>query len=470
MRPNARILIIDDEQRICRNCAKILSKSGYEARYALNGHDALKMMDENRFHVVITDLKMSRLGGMEVLLRVKENYPDIQVIVITGYASVASAVEVMKMGACDYLPKPFTPHELRAVVRQALDQREIFMQNHRLIKRKKPSKPISHQLIGSSPKIDKVITMVEKVAPTDATVLVYGESGTGKELIARAVHANSKRNKTVFFAVDCGTLSSNLLESELFGHTKGSFTGAHKDKDGIFKLADGGTVFLDEISNIGLEVQGKLLRFLETRDFLMLGDTKPRKVDVRLILATNKNLTEMVAQNLFREDFYYRIDVYPIILPPLRERKMDILPIAYHFLEQFCHQMDKKIQGFDDDAVHRLMAFDWPGNVRQLKNVVERAVILCESNRISLKDLPLFTDIEDIEQLLECTPATNEELKRLKKEIRQKAVRRIEKNFIINALVKSDWNVTQAAKKTGLQRTNLHNLMKKHKIIRPQAH
>lgn len=470
MRPNPRILIIDDEQRICRNCAKILSKSGYEVRYALNGHDALKMMDENRFHVVITDLKMSRLGGMEVLLRVKENYPDIQVIVITGYASVASAVEVMKMGACDYLPKPFTPHELRAVVRQALDQREIFLQNHQLIKRKKPSKPISHQLIGSSPKIDKVITMVEKVAPTDATVLVYGESGTGKELIARAVHANSKRNKTVFFAVDCGTLSRNLLESELFGHTKGSFTGAHKDKDGIFKLADGGTVFLDEISNIGLEVQGKLLRFLETREFLMLGDTKPRKVDVRLILATNKDLTEMMAQNTFREDFYYRIDVYPIILPPLRERKMDILPIAYHFLEQFCHQLDKTIEGVDDDAVHRLMAFDWPGNVRQLKNVVERAVILCESNRITLKDLPLFTDIEDIEQLLECTPATNEELKRLKKEIRQKAVRRIEKNFILNALAESDWNVTQAAQKTGLQRTNLHNLMKKHKIIRPQAH
>ncbi len=470
MRPNPRILIIDDEQRICRNCAKILAKSGYEACYALNGHDALKMMDENRFYVVITDLKMSRVGGMEVLLRVKENYPDIQVIVITGYASVASAVEVMKMGACDYLPKPFTPHELRAVVRQALDQREIFLQNHRLIQRKKPSKPISHQLIGSSPKIDKVITMVEKVAPTDATVLVYGESGTGKELIARAVHANSKRNKTVFFAVDCGTLSNNLLESELFGHKKGSFTGAHKDKDGIFKRADGGTVFLDEISNIGLEVQGKLLRFLETREFLMLGDTRPQKIDVRLILATNKNLTEMVAQNLFREDFYYRIDVYPIILPPLRERRMDILPIAYHFLEQFCHQLDKKIKGFDDDAVHRLMAFDWPGNVRQLKNVVERATILCESNRISLKDLPLFADIEDIGQLLECTPATNEELKRMKKEIRQKAVQRVEKNFILNALAKSDWNVTQAAKKTGLQRTNFHNLMKKHKIIRHQAH
>jgi transcriptional regulator with GAF, ATPase, and Fis domain len=311
--------------------------------------------------------------------------------------------------------------------------------------------------------------MVEKVAPTDATVLIYGESGTGKELIARAVHANSKRKETVFFAVDCGTLTSNLLESKLFGHTKGSFTGAHKDKDGIFKLADGGTVFLDEISNIGLEVQGKLLRFLETREFLLLGDTKPQKVDVRLILATNKNLTEMVDQKVFREDFYYRIDVYPIILPPLRERKVDILPIAYHFLAQFCLQLEKTINGFDDSAVHRLMAFDWPGNVRQLRNVVERAVILCESNRITLKDLPLFADIDDIEQLLEYSPATNEELKRVKKEIRRKAVRQVEKNFILKALSGNNWNITQAARKAGLQRTNLHSLMKKHNIERPRS-
>ncbi len=467
MRSILRILIIDDEQQICRNCMRILTKSGYEVDYALNGYDALKMMEDNRYQIVITDLKMSRLGGMEVLLQVKESYPDVQVIVITGYASVASAVEVMKMGACDYLPKPFTPHELRAVVKQTADQREIFLQNHRLGQPEKFSKPISHQLIGSSPKIEKVISMVGKVAPTNATVLVYGESGTGKELIARAVHANSQRHQRVFYAVDCGTLNSSLLASELFGHKQGAFTGAHKDKDGIFKLAHGGTVFLDEISNISLEVQGKLLRFLETREFLMLGDTKLQQVDVRLILATNKDLAEMVAQHTFREDFYYRIDVYPIILPPLRERKTDILPIAYHFLEQFSHQLEKSIEGFDDDAVHRLKAFDWPGNVRQLKNVVERAVILCETNRILLKDIPLFMDREEMEELLESTPTTNEELKRLKKTVRQKAIQRIEKNFVLNALAESKWNVTQAAKKTGLQRTNLHNLMKKYHIVRP---
>ena len=467
---NPRILIVDDELNICRSCTKVLSKLEYEVNYALNGYDALKMMDAEPFDIIITDLKMSSLGGMEVLRRVKDAYPDTIVIVMTGYASVSSAVEVMKMGALDYLPKPFTPDELRAIVRQAVAEREIQLQNRRLQQQIKKSTPLSHQLIGNSPKIKQVISMIQKVAPTDSTVLVHGESGTGKELVSRAVHANSRRSKEVFFAVDCGTLSSNLLESELFGYMKGAFTGADSDKDGIFRLADRGTIFLDEISNISLEVQGKLLRFLETREFLMLGDTKTQQVDVRLILATNKNLTEMVAQNTFREDFYYRIDVYPIILPPLRERQMDILPIAYHFLEKFCHELDKTIKGFGDDVVHRLMRFDWPGNVRQLKNVVERAAILCESNQITLKDIPLFRDIEDIEEMLERTPLTNEELKKIKKDIRQKAVHRVEKNFILNALAKNDWNITQAAEKTGLQRTNLHNLMKKHNIIRPQPH
>ncbi|MDH3881221.1 MAG: sigma-54 dependent transcriptional regulator, partial [Desulfobacteraceae bacterium] len=276
---NPLILIIDDEPAICRNCVKILSKMDCDVRYALNGYDALKMVDDTVFDVVVTDLKMSAVGGMEVLRRLKASYPETMVIVITGYASVSSAVEVMKMGAFDYLPKPFTPHELRAVVRQALIQREMLLQNRKLLEQKKRKKSFSHQLIGESPKIKKVISMVQKVAPTDSTVLIYGESGTGKELISRAIHANSNRNSKVFFAVDCGTLSETLLESELFGYTKGAFTGAHHDKDGIFKLADGGTVFLDEISNISLSVQSKLLRFLENREFLSLGSNKTQKVD-----------------------------------------------------------------------------------------------------------------------------------------------------------------------------------------------
>jgi DNA-binding NtrC family response regulator len=466
---NPLILIIDDEPAICRNCIKILSKMDYDVRYALNGYDALNMMDETVFDVVVTDLKMSNVGGMEVLRRLKASYSETMVIVITGYATVSSAVEVMKMGAFDYLPKPFTPHELRAVVRQALIQREMLLQNRKFLEQKKRRKSFSHQLIGESPKIKKVISMVQKVAPTDSTVLVYGESGTGKELISRAIHANSHRNSDVFFAVDCGTLSDTLLESELFGYTKGAFTDAHNDKDGIFKLANGGTVFLDEISNISLGVQAKLLRFLENREFLPLGSTKTRKVDVRLVFATNQNLEEMVKAGSFRQDFYYRIFVYPIIIPPLRERKSDILPISYHFLQHFCLEFGKKIIGFDDETVARLTAYDWPGNVRQLRNIIERAVILCEKDKISPKELPLLGEMADIEELIDYVPETNDELKRVKKEIRLKAVLKVEKNFVMNALIKNDWNVTRAAQKVGLQRTNFQTLMKKHQVKLPRS-
>ncbi len=462
-----RILIVDDELNICQNCVKILSRAeDYEVSYALNGYEALKHMDAAPSDVLITDLKMSSMGGMELLRRVREAYPDTRVIVITGYASVSSSVEVMKMGAFDYLPKPFTPHELRAVVSQALADREMLMQNRELTNHQGQSKPFSHQLIGDSLRIRKVIRMVRKVAPTDSTVLIYGESGTGKELIARAVHANSGRKKNVFFAVDCGTLSGNLLESELFGYSKGAFTGAHRDKDGIFRLAHHGTVFLDEISNISLEVQGKLLRFLETREFLALGSTSVRKVDIRLIFATNKDLKQMVTEGAFREDFYYRIFVYPISLPLLRERKTDILPVAYHFLKQFSQNMGKDISGFDDSTAHRLTEYGWPGNVRQLRNIIERAVILCETDQITLRDIPLLGESGEIEQLIEYVPSTNEELKRVKKEIRQKAVSKVERNFILNALAKNDWNVTRSARSTGLQRSNFQNLMKKHGITR----
>ncbi|MBU0768884.1 MAG: sigma-54 dependent transcriptional regulator [Proteobacteria bacterium] len=466
---NPLILIIDDEPAICRNCVKILSKMDYDVRYALNGYDALEMVDETVFDVVVTDLKMSNVGGMEVLRRLKASYPETMVIVITGYASVSSAVEVMKIGAFDYLPKPFTPHELRAVVRQALIQREMLFQNRKLLEQKKRRKSFSHQLIGESPKIKKVISMVQKVAPTDSTVLVYGESGTGKELISRAIHANSDRKDKVFFAVDCGTLSDTLLESELFGYTKGAFTDARNDKDGIFKLANNGTVFLDEISNISLGVQSKLLRFIENREFLPLGSTKTQKVDVRLIFATNQNLEEMVKAGSFRQDFYYRIFVYPIIIPPLRERKRDILPISYHFLQHFCLEFEKKIIGFDDETVARLTAYDWPGNVRQLRNIIERAVILCEKDKISPKELPLLGEMAGIEELIDHVPETNDELKRVKKEIREKAILKVEKNFVMNALMKNDWNVTRAAQKVGLQRTNFQTLMKKHQVTLPRS-
>jgi DNA-binding NtrC family response regulator len=466
--PAPKILIVDDEPAICRNCVKILSRGNYEVAYALNGMDALAMLAEEPRDVVITDLKMSRMGGMEVLSRIKEHMPDTLVIVITGYSTVSSAVEVMKLGAFDYLPKPFTPEELRAVVEQAINAVNIRKQLHTLDTLPKSVGPVSHQLVGSSPKIQKVVNMIAKVAPTNATVLINGESGTGKELVARAVHANSMRSDKVFFAVDCGTLSGNLLESELFGHAKGAFTGADKAKEGIFQRAEGGTVFLDEIGNINLEVQGKLLRFLESREYLPLGDPgTPRKVDIRLIMATNQNLEEMVAEGRFREDFYYRIYVYPILLPPLRARREDILPIAYHFVSQFSKQMGKPIEGFEPKAAQALGTFDWPGNVRQLRNVIERAVIQCEGGRIGPKELTLDGIAGELEDLLAQVPRTNEELKQVKQTIRQKSVAQIEKKFILNALAQTQWNVTQAAKMVGLQRSNFQNMMRKHGVRRP---
>ncbi|MBV5268023.1 MAG: sigma-54-dependent Fis family transcriptional regulator, partial [Burkholderiaceae bacterium] len=305
------------------------------------------------------------------------------------------------------------------------------------------------------------------VAPTDTTVLVYGDSGTGKELVARAVHANSNRNKGVFFAVDCGTLSGNLLASELFGHVKGAFTGAYREKSGIFRLAHQGTVFLDEISNISLDVQGMLLRFLESQEFYPLGGTTLQKVNVRLILATNQDLQNMAAAGTFRQDFYYRIFVYPILIPPLRDRKPDILQIAYHFLNQFCSKMNKPITGFDDDAGNQLMAFDWPGNVRQLRNVIERSVIHCEKKLITSADLFLRDNALVEPPMPESIPQTNEALKQAKKDIRIAAINELEKKFLIHALEQNNWNVTQAAHQTGLQRTNFQNLMKKHGITLP---
>jgi DNA-binding NtrC family response regulator len=460
------LLVVDDEANICRSIEKILAKLGIRVRSAFNGEEALRLLASEPFDAVLTDLKMSRMGGMEVLRKAKEMHPGMPVIVMTGYASVSSAVEVMKLGAVDYLPKPFTPDEIRAVVRQAL-----YGGSFGEVPNAEGSTPhvTVHQLIGSSPGIQQVISMVGKVAPTDANVLIGGESGTGKELIARAIHANSRRRDQVFFAVDCATLTTNLLESELFGHVRGAFTGADRDKDGIFRLADHGTVFLDEIGNIGYDVQGKLLRFLEMREFWPLGASAPCKVDVRLIFATNRALADLVAAGTFRDDFYYRIMVYPILLPPLRERRSDILPITGHFLQHYCDKLNKPMKRLDRTAENRLLEHHWPGNVRELRNVIERAVILSESDRLAVEDLglpattdePPGTDGTDV-------PRTKDDLKQLKKTIRRSSVDEVEKTFLLNALESNDWNVTRAAKATGLQRTNFQTLMKKHGISSKQ--
>ncbi|MGB5158352.1 sigma-54-dependent transcriptional regulator [Desulfobacterium sp. N47] len=471
-----RVLIVDDEVNIGNACVKILAKNDLEVNYVKNGHDALAMMKAISFDVVVTDLKMSRMGGMELLKIIKERYPNTKVIVITGYASISSAVEVMKLGAFDYLPKPFTPVELRSVVQQALSSEPLRAEQASSYSGRQ-IKMISHQLVGRNHKIKQIVSMIQKVAPTDSTVLIYGESGTGKELVARAVHANSNRKDEVFFAVDCGTLSDNLLSGELFGHVRGAFTGAYQDKDGIFKRANKGTVFLDEIGNISYEIQGKLLRFLENREFIPVGGAEVQKVNLRLIFATNQDLARMVETGKFRKDFYYRIMVYPINTPPLRDILSDLPEIAERFLRLFAKQMNKPVNAIAPEAIQRLMLYDWPGNVRQLKNVIERAVILSEGEileSIHFPEVELAADVNgpesviiNPENLLAVTPVTNEELKQKKQELRQQVSQQLEKNFILNALIQHNWNVTLAAEKVGIQRTNFQALMKRHGIRRP---
>jgi len=458
-----RILVVDDEPAICRSCVKILDRAGWQVATAANGLEALDLLATAPADLVITDLKMQPMGGMELVRRLGERFPATRVIVMTGYASVASAVEVMKLGAGDYLPKPFTPDELRAVVRQVLAGQEPTAP----APARKPGSrtPIlSHQLVGHSPKIRQAVAMVGKVAPTDATVLICGESGTGKELIARAIHANSKRRNAVFFAVDCGTLSSGLLASELFGHVRGAFTGAHQDRDGIFRKADGGTVFLDEISNINLEVQGKLLRFLENREFLPVGGNAIQHVDIRLVLATNRDLKQMVAAGTFREDFYYRIFVYPIPVPPLRERREDIADIARFFLHQYRQAVGRPELDFTQEAIAALGEYHWPGNVRELRNLVERAVIHCDGRSISAQDLGFTARPVSVGPVPVSIPTTREELRLAKQTVRQAAADELEKQFVIAALERSGGNVSKAARQTGLQRSNLQALIKKHGI------
>jgi two-component system NtrC family response regulator len=423
------------------------------------------MMGGTVYDIVFTDLKMAEMGGMEVLRLVKTKDPDIVVVVITGYATVASAVETMKTGAFDYLPKPFTPDEFRAVLNKAVEARKAILKDRDLVMQPAITSGFQ-EIISESPKMETVFNMIKKVAPTDSNVLIVGESGTGKELIARAIHKLSKRKGQKFFAVDCAALSGTLLESEVFGHVKGAFTGAIHNKPGVFEVANHGTVFLDEICNINVEVQAKLLRFLQEREFLPVGATQTKSVDVRLLFATNKDLKKMVAEGTLREDFYYRIFVYPISVPPLCERKSDIPLLAYHFLKGYAADFAKSVRSISRDAMEALCQYEWPGNVRQLENVIQAAVIASEADVLTYRDLPELSEPEVVPYV---PPRTNVELKKLKKELKLKTVEKVERDFLIHALQRSDWSVTRAAEDVGMQRTNFQGLMKKHGISARQA-
>ena len=460
--PNPRILVIDDEMIVCESCKRILEEDGYEVETALSGMEAFEKMKGNPFDIVITDLKMPGIDGMEVLRTFRKEYPDAIIIMITGFSTVETAVEAMKLGAFDYIPKPFTPDEVSIVVKKAIEKKSLLLENIYL-RQELQEKYGFHNIVGKSKKMQEIYRIIVKVAMTDSTVLIYGQSGTGKELIARAIHFNSPRREKQFVPVDCAVLSENLLESELFGHVRGSFTGAVTTKPGLFEVADEGTVFLDEVGNISLAIQAKLLRVLQEREFTPVGGTKVKKVDIRLIAATNKDLEKMIKEESFREDLYYRLNIVPIYLPLLKERQDDIPLLSVHFLKKYAEEMGKTIKGFTPEAMEKLMKYPWPGNVRELENVIERTVVMMEEEMVRVEHL-ILPGQQEKEGWEEHVPMTSEELKELKKQAREKAVEEIEKVFVLNALERHQWNVTRAAEEVGMLRPNFQALMRKYNL------
>jgi DNA-binding NtrC family response regulator len=458
---SARILIVDDEEIVLRSCKRILGDSRYIVECVPDGFSALKKVDENTYDIIVLDVMMPKMDGLEVLQHVKERHPEIDVIMMTGLSEIQTAVKAMKLGAFDYLSKPFDPDELTLVVNRALERRQLVQEN-RALKSEVSSRYRFENIIGASPQMQAVFGLIAKCAPTNSTVLITGESGTGKEMIARAIHHNSLRKDQPFVTVDCNTLSENLLESELFGHVKGSFTGAMANKRGMFDIANGGTLFLDEFGNIPLSTQAKLLRVIQEREFRAVGNTTTQKTNVRLVAATNKDLRAMVADGTFREDLFYRINVFPIHAPALRERRDDIPALAFHFLKMFCNELERPVAEISEGAMSLLVNHDWPGNVRELENAIQRAVILSSDNVIRQAHLAAIIEASPQHEI--DVPRTSEDLKRIKKIAREKSVEEVEKLFVQETLRRNGSNVTRSAEETGMQRTNFQALMKKYNI------
>ena len=459
---SARILVIDDERVIGEGCRLVLGELGHAVTLCLAGRDGLDAVRESQYDLVLLDLKLPDMDGMDILKTLHKENPGIYSVIITGYSTIQSAVQAMKLGAFDYLAKPFSDEELILTVERAVEKKRLVEENVAL--RKALSDRLNFaNIVGENAKIIQLFDEIAKVAPTDCTVLISGESGTGKELFAQAIHVRSRRASHRFVAIDCSTLSPTLLESELFGHVKGAFTGAIQDLAGIFESANDGTLFLDDVANLSLETQGKLLRVLETHEYKPVGASRFKTTNIRVISATNCDLKEMVEKGTFREDLYYRLNVFPLLLPPLRKRKDDIPGLAYHFLRHFCKETGKRIEGFSEEALEALVNYDWPGNVRQLKNVVERLVILADRQVLGLLDL-----LDDLHQKRpwrgDSVPGTRQELMAEKKRILGQTYHQLEKAFLIKALAGSNRNITAAAEKVGMKRSNFSALMKKHRL------
>jgi two-component system response regulator PilR (NtrC family) len=441
------VLVVDDEQIIRESLSFILQKEGYEVEEAPNGQVAYKKISENPPDIVITDIEMPGMKGLDLLEKVSQVSPQTFVIIITAYGSIETAIQALRKGAYDYILKPLDFDELVLRLRRLSEFKRLVLENqmlHQEINREYDF----HNIIGQSAVMKKVFKTIERVSQSEGTVLITGKSGTGKELVARALHHNSARKANRFVPVNCGAIPDNLFESELFGHKKGAFTDAVSDKDGLFKIANGGTLFLDEVSETPLHLQVKLLRAIEQKEITPVGGTTPLKSDVRIIAATNQNLAERVEQGKFRDDLYYRLNVIEIDLPSLSERREDVPLLVQHFIEKFRSEMGKPIQGVDNKVMHILMNRTWKGEVRELQNVIERAMIFCDGEYITLKELPESIRAEVGEEVV---PEEGTGLK--------EAVRRFEKNHILELLTKFDFDKEKTAAALDISVSTLYRKM-----------
>ncbi|OPX40708.1 MAG: two-component system response regulator [Desulfobacteraceae bacterium 4484_190.3] len=455
MSRNNTILVVDDDKGHRTMLKTLLSGWGYSVAEADDGSIAIEMARENPFDLVLMDIRMVKVSGLEALAKIKAINPSIPIIIMTAYSSVETAVEALKKGAYDYLTKPLDFDELHLTMERAMDHTHLKEEN-RLLKASLGEKFDRRNIIGNSPQMVRLFETIAQVAPSEATVLITGESGTGKELIAGAIHYNSERKDGPFIKVNCAALTETLLESELFGHEKGAFTGAHRRKEGQFSLADGGSLFLDEVSEMPLSMQVKLLRVIQEREFTRVGGEEVIQVDVRIIAATNKDLAQEISSGRFREDLFYRLNVVTLQMPPLRERKDDIPLLLEHFLESFAQKNRKTIKGVTPQAMARLVSYDWPGNVRELMNAVERMVVLARGDYVGEPDLPPII-LEQAEG-----PASGQGTKDLPADL---PLEEVEKASILKTLESAGGNKSEAARRLGITRRTLHKKLKKYGVM-----
>lgn len=454
------ILVVDDEDSIRNRCVQLLQRKGYTVRGVNDGEQALFIIKKDNLSLVIADIRMSGLNGIDLLEKIKETHPDIEVVMITGYGTVDNAVEAMKLGAYDYITKPFDMDRLLKVV-EHIETKFALKNEIGALKDELKKFSAQHDFIGVSDEVQHIFQLVQKISPIDCNVLIQGESGTGKGLLAHAIHSGSPRNKNPFVVVDCAALTESLLESELFGYMKGAFTGAYANKEGYFKIADKGTIFLDEISELSTSLQGKLLRMAQDHEIIPVGGTKPVKINTRILAATNRNLEQRVKEGKFREDLYFRINVVKIDIPPLRERKEDIAPLTHFFFDKFKKRFDKNILSIDQQVLDFFQRYEWPGNVRELENVVQRMVITADKRMATMEDLPEKMRFAMPEQVNE----GRDTLHGLDfTEARKRCLDSFTREYLVDALRHCQGNISKTAKEISIQRPSIQRMIKRYDI------